>query len=188
MGLAHLQMAVNLSGIQFINAHIADDVERILRETKLDPKYLELEITESIAIKETDFVIDVLNKLKKIGVSIAIDDFGTEYSSLSRLKKLPIDRIKIDMEFIKGIEKNEKDQAITMVIINLAKSLGMNVLAEGVETAPQLDFLNQKMCDYVQGYYYYRPMPAEEIEKILMGSKGLDKAFITEKFLKPQYN
>lgn len=167
MGLANLRMGVNLSGIQFINVHIADDVERILKKTDLDPKYLELEITESIAIKETDFVVDVLNKLKKIGVSIAIDDFGTEYSSLSRLKMLPIDRIKIDMEFIKGIEKNEKDKAITVVIINLAKSLGLNVLAEGVETGSQLEFLNQKMCDFVQGYYYYKPMPAQEMERIL---------------------
>ncbi len=166
-GIGYLRMGVNLSALQFINPHINEDVSRILKETGLDAKYLELEITESIAIKETDFVVEVLNKLKKIGVSIAIDDFGTEYSSLSRLKKLPIDRIKIDMEFVHGIENNRKDQAITMVIINLAKSLGMNVLAEGVETAPQLEFLNQKMCDYVQGFYYYKPMPAEEMEEIL---------------------
>ena len=188
MGLAHIKMAVNLSGIQFINENIADDIEKILKESKLDPKYLELEITENIAIKETDFVIKVLERLKKIGVSIAIDDFGIEYSSLSRLKNLPIDKIKIDMEFIQGIEKSPKDQAITGVIINLAKSLGMNVLAEGVETAPQLDFLNQKMCDYVQGYYYYKPMPAEEVEKILRECKESDKSFITEKVLKPQYS
>ena len=178
MGLAHIKMAVNLSGIQFINENIADDIEKILKESKLDPKYLELEITESIAIKETDFVIKVLEKLKKIGVSIAIDDFGKGYSSLSRLKNLPIDRIKIDKEFIQGIEKSPKDQAITGVIINLAKSLGMNVLAEGVETAPQLDFLNQKMCDYVQGYYYYKPMPAEEVEKILVDLSRLEGEFI----------
>ncbi len=101
-----------------------------------------------------------------MGLSISIDDFGTEYSSLSRLKSLPIDRIKIDMQFIQGIEGNEKDQAITKVIINLAKSLGLEVLAEGVETVPQLEFLNQKMCDEVQGYYYYKPMPAEEIEDL----------------------
>lgn len=116
--------------------------------------------------------IGVLNKLKAIGVSMAIDDFGTEYSSLSRLKMLPIDRIKIDMEFIQGIDNNQKDQAITMVIINLVKSLGVNVLAEGVETGPQLDFLNQKMCDCVQGYYYYTPMPAEEVEELLKKLKN----------------
>ena len=180
MGIAPMQMAVNLSGIQFMNAHIAEDIERILKETKLNPKYLELEITEGIAIRETDFVIEVLTKLKKVGVSIAIDDFGTEYSSLSRLKKLPIDRIKIDMEFIKGIGKNEKDEAITIVIINLAKSLGLNVLAEGVETAVQQEFLYQKMCDYVQGYYYYKPMPADEIEKILMSPEMIRDYLLKE--------
>lgn len=167
MGLANLKMGVNLSVMQFINPDISNQVETILKETGLDPKYLEIEITESIAIKETGFVAEVLKKLKKIGISIAIDDFGTEYSSLSRLKMLPIDRIKIDMEFIHGIENNEKDQAITVIIINLAKSLGLNVLAEGVETASQSDFLNQKMCDYVQGYYHYKPMPADEIESLL---------------------
>lgn len=172
MGLAKLQMAVNLSGVQVANVQIADDVERVLDETKLDPKYLELEITESIAIKETDFVIKVLTKLKQVGIAIAIDDFGTEYSSLNRLKKLPIDRLKIDMTFIKGIETNKKDQAITMVIINLAKSLGLNVLAEGVETGPQLDFLKQKGCDYVQGYYYYKPMPAQAIGELLIKIKA----------------
>lgn len=166
-GLPKIEMAVNLSAVQMINPNIAEKIENIIKESGLDPKYVELEITESIAIKETDYVLEVLNKLKKIGVSIAIDDFGTEYSSLSRLKDLPIDRIKIDMQFIQGIESNEKDKAITMIIINLAKSLDLNVLAEGVETNEQLDYLNEQMCDYVQGYYYYRPMPASEMEEIL---------------------
>lgn len=172
MGLAHLKMAVNLSGIQLINANIVDQVARILTETELDPEYLELEITESIAINETDLVVNVLEELKTLGVSLAIDDFGTEYSSLSRLKLLPIDRIKIDMAFIHAIETSDKDKAITVVIINLAKSLGLNVLAEGVETAPQLEFLNQKMCDHAQGYYYYKPMSAKEIEKTLRKQLG----------------
>lgn len=167
MGLADIEIAVNLSAVQMLNYNIAENIEAIIKETGLDPKYMGLEITESIAIKETDHVIDVLNKLKKIGVSIAIDDFGTKYSSLSRLKLLPIDRIKIDMQFVQGIECNEKDRAITMTIINLAKSLGLNVLAEGVETEAQLEFLKEKMCDSVQGYYYYKPMSAEELEEIL---------------------
>lgn len=167
-GLPHMKMAVNLSAIQFINPKITNVIEGILNETGLDPKYIELEITESIAIKEASHVLDIFNKLKKIGVSIAIDDFGTEYSSLSRLKMLPLDRIKIDMQFVQGIEDNEKDKAITMVIITLAKSLGLNVLAEGVETELQLEFLRQKMCDAVQGYFYYKPMPAERLENILI--------------------
>lgn len=168
MGLPHMKMAVNLSAIQIIKPKIAKNIETIIKETGLDPKYVELEITESIAIEETNYVIDVLTKLKKIGVTIAIDDFGTEYSSLSRLRRLPIDLVKIDVQFVQGIETNEKDKAIIKVIINLAKSLGLNVLAEGVETAEQSEFLKENRCDDAQGYYYYKPMPAEEIEKIFL--------------------
>lgn len=167
MGLPFMDIAINLSALQIIDPKITTNLERIIKETRLDPKYIEVEITESIALEETSYVIEVLNNLKSIGVSIAIDDFGTEYSSLSRLKLLPIDRIKIDMQFVQGIESNEKDKAITMVIINLAKSLGLNVIAEGVETDVQLKFLDQKKCDDVQGYYYYKPMPSEEFEEIL---------------------
>lgn len=167
MGLAHINMAVNLSAIQLMNPKLVEVVERIIRESGLDSKYIELEITESLAINENIDVLEILDKLKKIGVSIAIDDFGTQYSSLSRLKQLPADRIKIDMEFVQGIESNKKDKAITQIIIDLAKSLDLKVLAEGVETSPQLNFLNKKMCDEVQGYYYYRPMPGEELEELL---------------------
>ncbi len=170
--LPHFRMAVNLSTVQLKNPHFVTNVDRILDEIGLDPKYLELEITESIATKESDYIVDVLNRLKRLGVSISIDDFGVEYSSLNRLKTLPIDRIKIDIQFIHGIEKSEKDQAIIKVIINLAKSLSLRVVAEGVETAEQLEFLAQKMCDEVQGYYYYRPMPAEDIESLLKSCPG----------------
>ena len=168
MGLLYARIAVNLSVIQFNDPLIVEKVDKILKETGLSPKHLELEITESIAVKENKNVVDILDRLKKLGVSISIDDFGTEYSSLSRLKTLPIDRIKIDMQFIHGIEGNEKDQAITKIIINLAKSLNLEVIAEGVETKGQMEFLNQKMCEEAQGYYYYKPMPAEELEEILI--------------------
>lgn len=150
-----------------MNPHIANQVKDIIEVTGLNPKYLELEITESIAVKEISYALDTLNSLKELGITIAIDDFGTEYSSLNRLKQLPIDRIKIDMQFIQGIENSEKDKAITMVIINLAKSLNLSVMAEGVETQKQMEFLNQKMCDDVQGYYYYKPMPADEFTEVL---------------------
>lgn len=167
MGLPHLRIGVNLSVIQLNNPDFADNVDRILKETGLKPEYLDLEITESAATREPNTTSDILHKLKGLGVSISIDDFGIEYSSLSRLKSLPIDRIKIDMQFVHGIEHSEKDQAITKVIINLAKNLGIGVLAEGVETVPQKEFLAQKMCDEVQGYFYYKPMPAVEIEELL---------------------
>ena len=165
-GMPHLRMAVNLSVIQFKNPRLVSTIETILRETGLSPEDLELEITESAAINETGHIVTTLRSLKELGVSISIDDFGTEYSSLNRLKELPIDRIKIDIQFIRGLLENEKDRAITMIIINLAKNLGLRVIAEGVETEPQLQFLRTKDCDEVQGYYFYKPMPPEEIEGI----------------------
>ena len=160
---------MGFSPLQFNNPDFAENLNQILKEEGLNPKYLELEITESVATKESGYILDTLNKLKQLGVTISIDDFGRENSSLNRLKELPVDRIKIDMQFVHGIEGSEKDQAITKVIINLAKNLGLEVLAEGVETMPQLEFLNKKMCDEVQGYYYFKPMTAEEIENILSG-------------------
>lgn len=172
MGFPHLRMAINISPVQFNNPDFAENLDQLLKEEGLNPKYLELEITESVATKESGHILNTLNKLKQLGVTISIDDFGREYSSLNRLKTLPVDRIKIDMQFVHGIEGSEKDQAITKVIINLAKNLGLEVLAEGVETMPQLEFLNKKMCDEVQGYYYFKPMTAEEIEEILAASMG----------------
>ncbi len=168
MGIGPMRIAVNLSIEQFRNPNLVRVIADTLNKTGLDPKYLELEITESIAVEEADYVIKILNELKKLGVTIAIDDFGTEYSSLSRLKALPVDRIKIAMPFIHGITKdNSKDKAIATVIIQLAKSLELKVIAEGVETEAQVEFLNQQLCDEIQGFYYYRPMPAEEIEILL---------------------
>lgn len=166
-GLPKLRMAVNISVCQLNNPNFANQVASILDRTGLLPGYLELEITESATSHNIDNILSIFNQLKALGISLAIDDFGTEYSSLSRLKVLPIDRIKMDMQFVQGIGWDEKDQAITKVIINLAKSLNLKVIAEGVETKLQLDFLGRKMCDEVQGYYYYKPMPAEELEMIL---------------------
>lgn len=166
-GLPPLCMAVNLSVEQFRNPNLKDMIAHTLERTGLDPRYLELEITENIAIKEPDHIISLLNDLKAIGVSIAIDDFGTEYSSLSRLRNLPIDRIKIAMQFIHGISHCNKDEAIAKVIIHLAKNLGLHVIAEGVETETQLTFLTERACDEVQGYYFYKPMPATELEELL---------------------
>ena len=160
--MPHLRMAVNLSALQFRNPKLIPSIEAILNETGLSPGDLELEITESAAITETGYISDVLKSLKQLGVTISIDDFGTEYSSLNRLKELPIDRIKIDMQFIRGLDSSVKDQAITMIIINLAKNLGLQVIAEGVETETQLAFLKTKNCDEVQGYYFYKPMPPQD--------------------------
>ncbi len=166
-GLGDFRMAVNLSVVQLRNPALVSQIEDILVKTEIDPAQVELEITESAMTKEPDYIIRVLNDLKSLGISISIDDFGTEYSSLSRLKLLPIDRLKMDMQFVHGIEKSEKDKAISKGIINLAKSLRLKVIAEGVETGGQLDFLSQRMCDEVQGYYYYKPMAVPEIEAVL---------------------
>lgn len=166
-GLPGIRMAVNLSLQQLQNHGIDSVVEDVLSETGMDTEWLELEVTESIAMKESHEVTDTLNVFKKQGIAIAIDDFGTEYSSLSRLKNLQVDRIKIAMPFVQGIGVSEKDEAIARAIIVLAKNLGLQTIAEGVETEQQLSFLRQNMCDEIQGFYYYRPMPPEEIEKLL---------------------
>ncbi|MGE4272186.1 MAG: EAL domain-containing protein [Desulfitobacterium sp.] len=170
-GFSGLRMAVNVSVVQLGNPDFVQQVEGILKKTGLSPKDLELEITESAASNNVDNIVSILASLKALGLTLSIDDFGTEYSSLSRLKVLPIDRIKMDMQFVHGIEGCEKDQAIAKVIINLAKSMNLQVIAEGVETKTQLDFLSQRSCDVAQGYYYYKPMPAEEIEKILVSKR-----------------
>lgn len=166
-GLPRVRVAVNISVNQLRNPLFVEQLRAILSQYAVDPQYLELEVTESVAIADPSYIVPVLNSLKQLGVQISIDDFGTQYSSLSRLKQLPVDRIKIDMQFVQGIDKNEKDKAISKIIINLAKSLGMRVVAEGVETREQLDFLSQRMCDEVQGHYFYKPMPAAEFEQTL---------------------
>lgn len=170
-GFDPVVMAVNISVEQFRSNRLLGIVESALLNSRLEAKYLELEITESIAINEPDYIIEVLHRLKGIGVSISIDDFGTEYSSMSRLKELPVDRLKIAMEFIQGINKGKKDEAIASVIISLAKGLGLRVIAEGVEEESQYKFLKEKVCNEVQGYYFYKPMPAEEIEKIMQAGE-----------------
>lgn len=167
MGCTGLRMAVNVSVHQLKNPNFVEVVSAALQKAGLPARYLELEITESIACGNPGGIAAALRHLKEVGVSISMDDFGTEYSSLRRLKELPIDRIKVDMRFVHGIEKSAQDQEISKVFIGLAKSLRLQVTAEGVETAPQLDFLSQRRCDEVQGYYYYRPMPFAELTPIL---------------------
>ncbi len=166
-GLPDIRIAVNVSIIQLRNPGFAYRVKQILEEIHLEPRFLELEITESAAVNESDYIIEVLNGLKKLGISISIDDFGTEYSSLSRLTSMPIDRIKMDMQFVRGISKSEKEKAIAKGIIGLAHNLGLKVVAEGVETELQLNFLCDKECDEIQGFYFYHPVTSEDFERIL---------------------
>lgn len=175
MGLPEIRIAVNVSLLQLRNPNFPSVVSSALKESGLPAGLLELEITESIANNGIDNISEILTRLKSLGVKLSIDDFGTEYSSLGRLRQLPVDSLKMDIQFVRGIQGTERDQAITKVIISLAKSLHLRLTAEGVETRPELEFLSQRMCDEVQGYYYYRPMPVEDAEQVLRGcveSKG----------------
>ncbi|WP_210411563.1 putative bifunctional diguanylate cyclase/phosphodiesterase [Oceanispirochaeta crateris] len=159
-----IRVAVNLSVKQFSGSSLVDMVKETLYQSELKPEYLELEITESIAMGDFTDVQQVLKNLRELGITLSIDDFGTEYSSLSRLRHLPVDRIKIDKQFIQGISKSTHDESITSFIIALSKSMGLKVIAEGVESNSQISFLTEKSCDEIQGFYFYKPM---EFEKLL---------------------
>lgn len=167
MGFAPIRIAVNISVIQLGDSGFIQKVTDILQRTKLEPKYLELEITENVALLESKMIIERLVALRNMGISLTIDDFGMEYSSLNRIKSFPVDRLKIDMNFVQGIMTNSKDRAIIEVIINLAKNLNLKVIAEGVEELCQVEVLKELSCDEMQGYYFYHPLEKEEMEKIL---------------------
>lgn len=167
MGFKPVVVAVNISANQILNNDLVSEVKNVLKETGLLAKYLELEVTESIAIRDSVNVLKNLRQLSNLGVGIAIDDFGMEYSSLNRLKQLPANMLKIDLEFTKGIETNLSDRAIIKVIISLAKNLNIKVIAEGVETVEQLEFLKHEKCDFIQGYLFYKPMLPELVSKHL---------------------
>ena len=167
-GFKPIRMAVNFSVHQLNYPGIIEQIKEILEETSLEAKYLEIEITESTAMDDNCKIKETLGKIKALGITLSIDDFGKEYSSLNRLKELPIDRVKIDMSFVQGIGISDKDETITKAVILLAVNLGLKTIAEGVETTEQMEFLNQRMCDELQGYYLYKPMPAAELEKLLV--------------------
>ncbi|MBL8253275.1 MAG: EAL domain-containing protein, partial [Candidatus Competibacter sp.] len=166
-GLPALRVAVNMSPRQFLRSDMADIVARILFETGLEPQHLELEITESLLMKDVESGIATMHALKAIGVRLSIDDFGTGYSSLNYLKQFPIDQLKIDKSFLRGIETNRDDLAITLAVISMAHGMGLTVIAEGVENEMQLAFLRANRCDEIQGYHISRPVPAHEISALL---------------------
>jgi EAL domain-containing protein (putative c-di-GMP-specific phosphodiesterase class I) len=170
-GLCLDRIAVNVSVRQFYRTDFPDQVKHILKETNLPPSALELEITESVLMNNEEGTIDILNRLKKIGVQLAIDDFGTGYSSLSYLKQFPIDRLKIDRSFIKAITCDDKDKAIACAVIAMADNMELSVTAEGVETAGQINLLQEENCNEAQGFYISRPMSAEDAERFLNNLK-----------------
>jgi diguanylate cyclase (GGDEF)-like protein/PAS domain S-box-containing protein len=161
-GLAPMVMAVNLSAIQFRHPHLPELVTQILDEEKLAPQYLELELTEGVAMEDAPAAIAVMDRLHARGIRMSIDDFGTGYSSLSYLKRFKVYKLKIDQSFVRDISHDPEDRAIVVAIISLASSLGLQTIAEGVETEGQLAFLREQGCDEVQGYYFSKPLPADE--------------------------
>ena len=166
-GLPKLRMAVNLSGRQFRQAGLAKQIQRVMEDVGMDPEWLELELTESILVKDAEAAITVCAELKAIGVRFAIDDFGTGYSSLSYLKRFPVNTLKVDRSFIKELPGNEEDAAICTAIVAMAHSLDLSVVAEGVETPGQRDFLVRTGFDAAQGYLFGRPVPAEQLTALL---------------------
>ncbi|GJG99431.1 EAL domain-containing protein [Paraburkholderia terrae] len=175
-GLPAARVSVNLSARQFQQRDIAKLVMQVLEETGLDPQYLELELTESTIMRNAEEAVSMLNELHALGIGLAIDDFGTGYSSLSYLKRFPVDRLKIDRSFVSDIGESSDDETITSAIIALAHSLNLQVIAEGVETSTQLDFLKERACDEMQGYFFAKPMPHDAIPGMLQ--RGAENAAV----------
>ncbi len=161
-GVPHLRMAVNISGVQFHRADIVQLTGDVLAETQLPPEWLELELTESIFIEDTQSAINIMDELHQLGVQLAVDDFGTGYSSLSYLRQFPIDRLKIDQSFVRNSLMNANDRMIIRAIINLGHSLDLSIIAEGVEMKDHEDLLKEEGCDEVQGFKYSKPLPEDK--------------------------
>ena len=170
-GLPVIPIAVNISAKQFLQSNFVATVKQALLEANLEPQYLELEITESVAMDDIDWVISILQQLRNVGVLVSIDDFGTGYSSLSNFRQLPINKLKIDRTFIERLTFDQKDNAIVTSIINMAHSLDLSVIAEGVEDCEQYTILNKYKCNAIQGFLISRPVPLDALETLLEGKK-----------------
>jgi EAL domain-containing protein (putative c-di-GMP-specific phosphodiesterase class I) len=166
-GLPQLSVAVNLSARQFRDTQLAAKVAGTLAVTGLSPRFLDLEITESVIMSDTSHTISALTRLADLGVRVSIDDFGTGYSSLAYLKRFPVNKLKIDRAFVRDVPNNREDAAIVQAIITLAKTLELGVLAEGVETSEQLAFLAGLKCDQYQGYHFSSALPPKELLELM---------------------
>jgi diguanylate cyclase (GGDEF)-like protein/PAS domain S-box-containing protein len=175
-GLKSMRLSVNFSARQFQQPTFIADVAHILKETNLDPRWLELELTESSIMKDPEEAIEKLHELKLMGISVAIDDFGTGYSSLNYLKRFPIDTLKIDKTFVSDVCKDPHDTAIVRAIINLGHALDLTVVAEGVETKEQLQYLSALECDVVQGFLFSKALSAKAFEELLIEQRQVDQA------------
>jgi diguanylate cyclase (GGDEF)-like protein/PAS domain S-box-containing protein len=183
-GIDIVRMAVNISSRQFNQPDLVEVVTAILEETGIAPHCLELELTERILMEDAERAIDVLNRLKALGVQFSIDDFGAGYSSLSYLKQFPIDRIKIDQSFVNNVTSVPEDAAVTQAVISLSHSMNIKAVAEGVETIEQHEFLRSLLCDELQGFYFSHPLPEEEIGALLLN--GIDLQGLRREVLKQE--
>ena len=163
-------MAINVSGRELGRADLVDRVEAAMVESGLSPAYLEVEITESTAAVQSAEALEELRQLRRAGITVAIDDFGTGYSSLSKLSTFPVDRLKIDRSFLTMIKQETDDEPLVAAMIGMGHRLGLEVTAEGVETAAQLAFLRRNGCDLLQGFLFSRPVPAEAFDELLRGA------------------
>jgi EAL domain-containing protein (putative c-di-GMP-specific phosphodiesterase class I) len=179
-----LVMNVNISARQLEKKDLVEQIAQVLNETELNPNCLKLEITESVIMSNAEEAIDTVRRLRQMGVRVSIDDFGTGYSSLSYLHRFPIDTLKVDRSFVNRIGNEDEHAEIIQTIIKLASNLGMDVVAEGVENAEQLNFLRQINCNYGQGYYYSRPVEssaaAEMIRELEKNKHSFDLLGIRE--------
>ncbi|MBD0340954.1 MAG: EAL domain-containing protein, partial [Microcoleus sp. Co-bin12] len=168
LGLPPMRIAVNLSARQFLQPNMVQTIAEILSETKLHPEYLEIEITESLAMTDVSFTVSVLQQLQEMGIKISLDDFGTGYSSLWSLKSFPLNNLKIDKSFVADLVNGNSGATIVKLAISLGQGLNLQVIAEGVETAEQLAFLQSHQCDMGQGYLFSKPIPAAAITKLCL--------------------
>ncbi|WLI91389.1 EAL domain-containing protein [Massilia sp. R2A-15] len=177
-GVPLVPLAINVAASQFANQDLDQLVRATLERYGIEPRWLSLELTEGLSMEDPEASIALMNRLKAIGITLSIDDFGTGYSNLSYLKRFPVDKLKIDQAFTRGLTVVPEDGAIVTAVIRLAHSLGLRAVAEGVETEAQLRLLASEGCDEMQGYYFSRPVPEPEMVTMLVAGKGLDMARI----------
>jgi EAL domain-containing protein (putative c-di-GMP-specific phosphodiesterase class I) len=164
-------VSVNLSGKQFLQPDLIEQIKSILRETQLDARNVKLEITETVVMENVEVATNMLRQIRALGIELSIDDFGTGYSSLSYLHRFPLNTLKVDRSFVTQMQGNNENTEIVRTIVTLARTLGMDVIAEGVETPEQLAQLRALDCKYGQGYYLSKPRPAKEAEKLIASNK-----------------
>jgi len=181
-GYDDLKISVNISAVQLLQSNLFETIDRILQTTGFDPKYLQLELTESTLMQNIDRASEVLHRFKQKEIQISIDDFGTGYSSLSYLKKLPIDSLKIDQSFIHSIETDKSDKVIVNTVIAMGHSLGLEVVAEGIETTAQKSYLQNQNCNILQGFLFGRSLDCSSFKALLEGKTEIENSMQAEQF------